>query len=197
MDSYDNLPNAEITASGDISRKFLDLGIKSFKEACLYVHNLKYGYNNNKDDKKILFKENLGNCTTKHGVIASLAEELNIPLYKKVGIYKLTETISTGTSKILEKYGIPYVPMIHCFLVYENYRFDLTEGNNNGKNTSIEEFIHNEKVIPFITTKDEYFLFKRVLEEKILTSTEMEGIQKRTLLKAREETIKLLKKNIS
>ena len=196
MDSYDNLPNAEITASGDISRKFLDLGIKSFQEASLYVHNLKYGYNNDKDDKMILFKENLGNCTTKHGVIASLAEKLDIPLYKKVGIYKLTETISTGTSKILKKYCIPYVPMIHCFLVYENYRFDLTEGNNNGKNTSIEEFIHDEKVIPFITTKDEYFIFKRVLSEKILTSPEMEGIEIRTLLKAREEAIKLLKENI-
>ncbi|TET29511.1 MAG: hypothetical protein E3J70_06620 [Candidatus Heimdallarchaeota archaeon] len=197
MDSYDNLPDAEITASGDISRKFLDLSIKTFQEACLYIHNLEYGYNNNKDDKMILFKENLGNCTTKHGVIASLAEELNIPLYKKVGIYKLTETISTGTSKILKKYCVPYVPMIHCFLVYENYRFDLTEGNNNGKNISIEEFLHAEKVIPFITTKDEYFFFKRVLEEKILTSPEMEGIEKRTLLKAREEAIKLLKENIS
>ena len=196
MDSYDNLPDAEITASGDISRKFLDLSIKSFQKACLYVHNLEYGYNNDKDDKMILFKENLGNCTTKHGVIASLAEELNIPLYKKVGIYKLTEAISTGTSKILKKYCVPYVPMIHCFLIYENYRFDLTEGNNNGKNTSIEEFIHNEKVIPFITTKDEYFLLKRVLEEKILTSPEMEGIEKRTLIKAREEAIKLLKENI-
>jgi len=196
MDYFDKLPDVEITASGDISKKFLVLGIKSFQEACLYVHNLNYGYNSDKDDTMILFKENLGNCTTKHGVIAALAEELNISLEKKVGIYKLTEVISTGTSKILKKYSIPYVPMIHCFLVYENYRFDLTEGNNNGKNTSIEEFIHDEKVIPFITSKDEYFLFKRVLNEKILTSPEMKGIEKRTLLKAREEAIKLLKENI-
>ncbi len=196
MDYFDKLPDVEITASGDISKKFLVLGIKSFQEACLYVHNLDYGYNSDKDDTMILFKENLGNCTTKHGVIAALAEELNISLEKKVGIYKLTEVISTGTSKILKKYSIPYVPMIHCFLVYENYRFDLTEGNNNGKNTSIEEFIHDEKVIPFITSKDEYFLFKRVLNEKILTSPEMKGIEKRTLLKAREEAIKLLKENI-
>lgn len=196
MDYFDKLPDVEITASGDISKKFLVLGIKSFQEACLYVHNLDYGYNSDKDDTLILFKENLGNCTTKHGVIAALAEELNISLEKKVGIYKLTEVISTGTNKILKKYSIPYVPMIHCFLVYENYRFDLTEGNNNGKNTSIEEFIHDEKVIPFITSKDEYFLFKRVLNEKILTSPEMKGIEKRTLLKAREEAIKLLKENI-
>ncbi|MCK5184477.1 MAG: hypothetical protein KAJ76_03840 [Candidatus Heimdallarchaeota archaeon] len=197
MDTFDKLPDAEFVASGVISKKFLELGITSFKEACLYVHNIEYGYNSDKDDKMILFKENLGSCTTKHGVIATLAEELNIPLHKKVGIYKLTEVISTGTNKILKKYSIPYVPMIHCFLVYENYRFDLTEGNNNGKNTSIEEFIHDEKVIPFITTKDEYFLFKQILNEKILTSSEMKGIEKRTLLKAREEAIKLLKENIT
>ncbi|MBK5114241.1 MAG: hypothetical protein KGD59_09475 [Candidatus Heimdallarchaeota archaeon] len=197
MDTFDKLPDAEIVASGDISKKFLELGITSFKNACLYVHNLEYGYNSDKDDKMILFKENMGSCTTKHGVIASLAEELNIPLYKKVGIYKLTEDIATGTGKIMEKYYVPYVPMIHCFLIYEKHRFDLTEGNNNGKNTSIEEFIHDEQVIPFITVKDEYLLFKRVLEEKIMTSHEMVGIEKRTLLKAREEAIKLLKDNIS
>ncbi|NHJ31446.1 MAG: hypothetical protein FK732_01155 [Asgard group archaeon] len=196
MDTYDKLPDAKITASGDISKKFLELGITSFKEACLYVHNLEYGYNSDKDDKVILFKEKMGSCTTKHGVIASLAEELDLPLYKKIGIYKLNEIIVTGTSKILERYDIPYIPMVHCFLVYENYQFDLTEGNNNGKNTSIEDFIHDEKVIPFITSKDEYLLFRRILEEKIMTSPEMDGIKRQTLLKAREEGIKLLKKNI-
>ncbi|NHK30265.1 MAG: hypothetical protein FK730_02865 [Asgard group archaeon] len=196
MDSYDDLPDKEIMLTGEISRKFLELGIKSFKKACLYVHNLDYGYNSDKDDKMILFKENKGNCTTKHGVIAGLAEELKIPLYKKVGIYKLTERISTNTVRILEKYNLPYVPMIHCFLVYDKFRFDLTEGNNNGKKTSIDEFIHEEKVIPFISMKDEYLLFKKVIQEKILTSIEMDGFEKRTLLKAREEAIRLLKVNI-
>ena len=193
MDNYNKLPDAEITAVGEISKKFLELGISSFKEACFYVHNLEYGYNRDKDDKMILFKENMGSCTTKHGVIASLAEELGIPLYKKVGIYKLTEIIANGTGKITEKHAIPFIPMVHCFLAYENFRFDLTEGNHNGKNTSIEEFIHEEKVIPFITQKDEYLLFRRVLEEKIMPSSEITGIEKRTLLKAREEAIKLLK----
>ena len=86
--------------------------------------------------------------------------------------------------------------MAHCFLVYNNYRFDLTEGNCNGKNTTIESFIHEEQVDPFITRKDEYLLFKRVLKQKILPSEEMEGIKERTLLKSREESIILLKKNV-
>ncbi len=85
------------------------------------MHNVEYGYNTNYDDKFIFFKEKKGSCTSKHAVIAGLAEELNIPLSKHVGIYKFTEEISTGTKEILKKYKIPYVPMIHCFLVYRDY----------------------------------------------------------------------------
>ena len=195
MDSYNKLPNAEIKPKGQITRKFLELGITTFKEACDYVHNIEYGYNTNYDDKLIFFKENMGTCTSKHAVIAGLAEELNIPLYKHIGVYKFTEEISTGANIILEKYDIPYVPMVHCFLVYKEYRFDLTEGNCNGKNTSIENLIHEQKVEPFISRKDEYLLFKNVLKEKILPSKEMEGKSERSLLKAREESIILLKQN--
>ncbi len=196
MDSYDKLPDAQIKPVGELSRKFLELGIDSFKQACEYVNTIEYGYNSNYDDKLIFFKEKRGTCTSKHAVIAGLAEELNITLYKHVGVYKFTEEISTGANEILNKYKIPYVPMVHCFLIYRNFRFDLTQNNCNGKNTTIEEFLYEEKVKPFITGKDEYLLFKKVLKEKILPSEEMEGITERSLLKARSESIKLLMKNV-
>ncbi|MBD3198303.1 MAG: hypothetical protein GF317_24855 [Candidatus Lokiarchaeota archaeon] len=197
MDTYDNLPDKIIIPKGKISEKFLDLGISSFKEACLYIHDAKYGYNSNYDDQMIFFKENKGSCTSKHAVIAALAQELGISLYKKVAIYKLTEEITDGANDVMKKYNVPYIPMQHCFLVYKDYRFDLTEGNNNGKKTSIEEFIHTEQVEPFISKKEEYQILKKVLKKKILPSQEMKGIDERTLLKAREEGIKLLKKNIN
>lgn len=196
MNNLNLLPDKEIEPLGVISKKFLELGIKSFKKACKYVHNIEYGYNTDYDDKMIFFKEKKGTCTTKHAVIAGLAEELEIALYKYVGIYKFTEDISLGVNEILKKHKIPYVPMVHCFLVYNDYYFDLTEGNNNGKKTSIEDFIHTEKVDPFISRKDEYLLLKKILKEKILPSKEMEGITERVLLKARGESIVLLKKNI-
>ena len=195
-DSYDNLPDAEIKPRGEISKKFLELGIKSFKEACKYIHQIEYGYNSTYEDDLILFKENMGTCTTKHAIIAGLARELGIPLQKNVGVYKFTEEITTGTQKIQEKYNIPYIPMVHCFLVYKQYRFDLTEGNNNGKKTSIEDFIEAREVDPFISRKDEYLWYKKVLKEKVLPSEEMKGIKERILLKAREESILLLKKSI-
>jgi hypothetical protein len=196
MDSYNKLPHAEIKPKGEISKKFLELGINSFKEACGYVHNMEYGYNSTYEKKMILFLEQMGTCTTKHAIIAGLAEELKIPLHKHVGVYKFTEETSTGANDIIKKYDIPYVPMVHCFLVYKNFRFDLTEGNCNGKNSTIESFIHEEEVDPFISRKDEYLLYKKVLKEKILPSKEMKGVKERSLLKAREESIILLNENV-
>ena len=193
MDSYDKLPDAEIKPVGEISKKFIELGIKTFKDACIYVHNSKYGYNSNYDDKMIFFKEKMASCTMKHATIAGLAKELEIPLYKYIGVYKFTEEITTGVDKITQKYNIPYVPMVHCFLVYGDYRFDLTEGNENGKKQSLEDFIQVEKVDPFISRTDEYKLFKKILKNRILPNKDMEGINERILLKAREESIKLLK----
>ncbi len=192
MDPYDKLPDAELIPVGELSKKFLDLGIKTFKDACIYVHNVDYGYNTNYEDRMIFFKEKKGSCTSKHAVIAGLAQELNIPLYKHVCVYKLTEEITTGVDEILKKFNIPYVPMVHCFLVYDKYKFDLTEGNNNGKKKHIDEYIYSEKVEPFISRKDEYLLFKKVLKEKVLPSKEMEGITEKTLLKARAKSINLL-----
>jgi len=197
MDSYDKLPDAEINPVGELSIKFLDLGIKTFRRACDYVHTIDYGYNTNYDDKMIFFKEKKGTCTTKHAVIAGLAEELEIPLYKHVCIYKFTEDITTGVDEILKKFKIPYIPMVHCFLVYESYRFDLTDGNHNGKKKPIDDCIHSERVDPFISRKDEYLLFKKVLKEKILPSKEMEGIPEKTILKARAKGINLLVSCIS
>jgi len=196
MDSYEYLPDKEIEPLGDISKKFLEIGIKSFRDACVYVHDIEYGYNSNYDDKMIFFKENKGSCTSKHATIAGLAEELDIPLYKYVCVYKFTEEITTGAKDILEKYKIPYVPMVHCFLVYKKYRFDLTEGNYNGKKQPVDEHIYSVKVDALISRKDEYLLFKRILKEYVLKSEEMIGIKERTLLKAREESIVLLKECI-
>ena len=103
MDSYDKLPDAELTPVGVISKNFLALGIKTFRSACDYVHNIDYGYNSNYEDKMIFFKEKKGSCTSKHAVIAGLAEELDLPLYKNVCVYKFTEEITTGVQRILNR----------------------------------------------------------------------------------------------
>lgn len=196
MDSYVVLPDAEISGPGVISSEFLGLGITGFNEACRYVHQLPYGYNSDRDDLLILFKEGRGSCTTKHAVIATLAEELSLPIVKNIGIYRMIEDLVTGTNEILDRFNLPYVPMVHCFLVYQNYGVDLTEGNNNGKNRPIDEFLYTEAVIPNISGKDEYLLYRNALKERILLREELKEIDIKRILQAREEGIKLLKSKV-
>jgi hypothetical protein len=197
MDKLTVFPDKTISDEGVISVKFLSLGVKSFHDACRYVHALPYGYNTDRDDLTILFKENMGTCTTKHAVIATLAEELNLPIEKNIGIYDMTEEIVTGTNAILDKYKLPYVPMVHCFLVYEEYRVDLSEGNDNGKNRSIEDFLFIQRVEPNISAKEEYLLYRKALKDHILARKEMGGVALTQILRACEEGLKLLKYNIS
>jgi hypothetical protein len=144
----------------------------------------------------ILFKEKVGTCSTKHAVIAPLAAELGLPVTRGVGIYPMTEALVTGTNKILADYRLPYVPMIHCFLEYGSYRVDLTEGNYNGKNRPIDEFLFTDRVAATISAKDEYLIFRKALSEVILKRAELKGVDIKRILQAREEGLKLLKANI-
>ena len=196
MDNYDNFPDARIDGSGVISNEFLRLGVTGFIDACRYVHQLPYGYNSDRDDLMILFREGKGSCTTKHAVIATLAEELALPIVKNIGIYGMTEDIVTGTKDILKTFNLPYVPMLHCFLVYGDYRVDLTEANHNGKNRPIDQFLHTEKVIPNISAKDEYLLYRNALKDRIFLREELRGVDIKPILQAREEGIKVLRSKV-
>ena len=197
MDKLTVFPDKSISTAGPISEKFLSLGVDRFIDACRHVHILPYGFNKDRDDLMILFKENRGTCTTKHAVIATLANELNLPIEKNIGIYAMTEQIVTGTNEILAKYSLPYVPMVHCFLIYGKNRVDLSEGNNNGKNRPIEDFLFTQKVEPNISAKDEYLIYRDALKDHILMQKEMEGVDITQILHAREEGLELLKHNIN
>jgi hypothetical protein len=196
MNPFTVFPGKKISDAMPVSKEFLALGIRSFHEACRYVHGLPYGYNSDRDDLMILFKEKMGTCTTKHAVIATLAAELGLPITRGVGIYAMTEAIVTGADKILAEYSLPYVPMIHCFLEYGGYRVDLTEGNRNGKNRPIDDFLYTDRVAAAISAKDEYMIYRRALSEVILKRDELKGADIKRVLHAREEGLKLLKANL-
>jgi hypothetical protein len=197
MENYTVLPDRSITENGPIGRIFRELDIGTFHEACRWVHQLPYGYNSDRDDLMVLFKEKMGSCTTKHAVIATLAAELKLPIHKNVGIYAMIEGLVTGTDDILLRYRVPYVPMVHCFLNYKDHWVDLSEGNRNGKNGPIDQFLFTAEVAATITAKDEYRLYRQALKEHVLVRPELEGIDMKTILKAREEGMALLKHKLS
>ena len=82
MDPISVLPDVTIQNKGLVSRIFLEQGILSFQAACQRVKTMPYGPNSNNENSLILFEEGRGTCTTKHGAIARLAQELNLPIYR-------------------------------------------------------------------------------------------------------------------
>lgn len=148
MNSIDVLPDVDIQSRGKVSGVFLEKGILSFQTACRVVKAMPYGSNSDSKNSLILFEEGRGTCTTKHGVIALLAQELDLPVYKNLGFYRLNDAVVTGIDSIIRPYGLSFIPQIHCFLEYSSYRVDLTEGNCNGKNQTIEDYDFVVRVDP-------------------------------------------------
>jgi hypothetical protein len=144
----ETLPDAIIQPKGLVSKVFIERGVKTFHEASYHVKGLPYGYNCSSDNAMILFEDGFGTCVVKHGVIARLAEELELPVYRCEGFYPLTDKIVTGVDKILADNSLPYIPRIHCFLAYEKNYIDLTEGNCTGKNGIIGTYLKIFRVKP-------------------------------------------------
>ena len=67
--------------------------------------------NSNNENSLILFEERQGTHTAKHGEIARLAEELNLPGYKNLGFYRLNDAIVTGADAILDPWGLNFIPL--------------------------------------------------------------------------------------
>jgi hypothetical protein len=83
--------------------------------------------------------------------------------------------------------------MVHCFLSDGRHRVDLTEGNANGKNGPIDDFLFTTKVAANISAKDEYLLYRNAVKRHILIREEFKAVELKTLLRAREEGLALLK----
>ena len=196
MDPIDVLPDASITNRGPISRAFLARGWTTFGEACRQVHRMPYGYNTTREDPLILFRENQGSCTTKHMAAGLLAAELGLPIHKCIGIYAMTGALVTGAGRLAAEHGLPYIPVVHCFLSDGTHRMDLTEGNRNGKNGPIDTFLFTTRVRPDISEKEEYRFYRQALTTHVLPREEMAGIDLKTILRAREAALALLKANM-
>jgi len=197
VDAIDLFPDAEITDSGPVSQAFRARGLRTFIAACRYVHQMPYGYNTTREDPLILFRENRGSCTAKHMAVGLLAAELDLSIDKHIGIYAMHEALVTGAGRIAAEHGLPYIPVVHCYLSDETVRVDLTEGNRNGKNSPIDTFLFTAKVRADISDKEEYHLYRQALQRHILTREEMAGIDLKTILRAREAALVLLKTNMA
>lgn len=111
-----------------ISQAFLELGVTTFDEACLYIQNLPYKRNANKADVFCVLKEQCGTCSTKHAVLKQLADEMGLDEVQLIcGIYKMNAVNTPAVATTLLLHQLEYIPEAHNYLKYKNQIFDFTK----------------------------------------------------------------------
>ncbi|MFD2744206.1 MULTISPECIES: hypothetical protein [Sphingobacterium] len=134
IESIRELPNFQIQQDGIISKEFLDRGITTFHDACIYIQQLPYRRNTNKSDLSTIFQDGQGTCSTKHALLKQLATENGIEdLILMMGIFKMQASNTPAIAKTLAAYGLDLIPEAHMYLKYgENY-YDFTRVNSSSQ----------------------------------------------------------------
>lgn len=177
------IPNQKLYGTS-FSKSFYHLGIESFWPAIAYVNKLPYGRTTDRSDLKLVLLEGKGTCSTKHALLASLAEELKIPLNLTLSCFLLTKETTPSLTPILEKYKLNTIIDAHCYLKYKNNVLDITFSDDYLFHPSMkalqEETINPQQIGKYKIDYHQSFIFNWVKKD-------ISAFQ--TLWNAREEWI--------
>ena len=191
MKPLESLPNFSLKSGGEITDAFLAAGITDFHAAAHYVHRLPYGRNADRADFRLVLCEGRGTCSTKHALLAQLAEEQGVNLALTIGIFEMTGSNTPGVGPVLQKYGLPYLPEAHCYLTHQGTRVDVTRSAVEPSNP-IERFLYEEPIHPEQIGSYKIALHQRFVREWV-TNTSVAGNRSwEEIWRIREECIAAL-----
>jgi len=133
-----------LSNDGPITRLFRKAGVDDFAGAARYLLNLPYGRITERNRFWLVLTEGRGTCTTKHALLAELAQEQSIDVQLILGIYEMSEQNTPGVGQVLSKYGMECIPEAHCYLLSNGGRIDVT-GVAAGAEP-ISRFLHEEAI---------------------------------------------------
>jgi hypothetical protein len=143
-----HLPNFEIESTSKISQEFLHRNISTFQAAAVFMQNLKYGRNANKDDLSTLFADNCGTCSTKHAVLKQLADENGFTgIRLMLGIFKMSTANTPKVGRTLAGYNLAYIPEAHNYLRYQDQILDFTRPGSKPSDF-INDLLHEIEIHP-------------------------------------------------
>lgn len=118
--------SASLSSSDILTQQLNNSGIYSWEDLLIYVKNIPYGRNVNREDLSLVLKENKGTCSSKHAFLKEVANLNKIPNIKLIiGIYKMNES-NTKIGTILSDNNIDFIPEAHCYLKIDEVRIDCT-----------------------------------------------------------------------
>lgn len=143
-----NHSNFDIKSTGQISKEFIDRNILTFNQATLFVKELAYGRNADKNNLASVFTDNCGTCSTKHALLKKLADENNFETLKLiVGIFRMNKNNTPEISATLLQNNLDFIPEAHCYLKFEDQILDLTKINSNPKDF-VDDLIEEIEILP-------------------------------------------------
>ncbi|WP_035512519.1 hypothetical protein [Halalkalibacillus halophilus] len=151
------IPNFTIKNRGPVSDCFYKIGVQDFHQAIHYAGNLPYGRNSDRSNYYLMFKEEVGTCSTKHAALAKLCEEQNVEdILLFTGIYEMDGINTPGIGEVLEKYNLKALPEAHCYLKYEGQHYDFTRSETS--ENEISYFLDEKAIRPWQigADKEEY-----------------------------------------
>ena len=190
QDALEQLTDRPLAVDGPVTRLFRASGIHDFAGAARHVLQLPYGRIADRSKFWLVLEEGRGTCTTKHATLAELAREQNIDVQLVLAIYEMNERNTPGVGRVLNKYGLAYIPEAHCYLRYKGERIDVTGAAIGAE--PIDMFLYEELI-----TVDQIGAYKNDLHKKFLRdwTTRTNAMQGRSLEDAwriREECIAAL-----
>ena len=166
-----NLPDFKINATGPVSVQFLKRNVLNFTEASLFVKELPYKRNENKEDLLTVFSDGFGTCSAKHALLKKLADENE---YKEIqlilGIFRMNAINTSSIKKTLEKYKLAYIPEAHNYLRYKNEIIDCTKRNWQASDFE-KDILEEIKILPEQITEYKVKYHKEFLKKWIIQNS--------------------------
>lgn len=189
-----NQPDFDIKSMGQISKEFTDRNIVTFKQASLFIKQLAYGRNADKNNLATVFTDNCGTCSTKHALLKRLADENEFEKVKLiVGLFKMNKKNTPQVSSTLQKYNLEYIPEAHCYLKFEDKIIDLTKLNSKPTDF-LDELIEEIEILPEQITDFKVNYHKNYLASWLDKNKQI-NLSLNDLWKIREECIQKLSDN--
>jgi len=192
MHSWEALPQHSLTMTGLVSAEIVVCGIHDFRVAGRYLHALPYGRTADRADFRSVLREGKGTCSTKHALLATLAQEQSLPVSLMLGIYEMHERNTPGVGAVLTQYGLVSLPEAHCYLTFEGRRIDITRSGAESTEP-ISHFLHEETIIPAQIGEYKVLLHRRFMQDWVNSNeTLVKGLSLEEVWQIREACIAAL-----
>ena len=132
-----------LTSQKTLSYLAKSLHLNTWDDLLQHVRHLPYGRNANREDFRLVLKEQQGSCSSKHALLKATALENDFDTIKLIlAIFKMNSKNTPKIASVLKEHHIDFIPEAHCYLKVGNNYIDVTNPKsdyNNFKDAIIEE----------------------------------------------------------